>query len=95
MDKITENISYNHGVSISERKIISVTGVKKIESFDEEEILIETMMGFLVIKGRTLEILRLDTKEGTISIKGEIDSLAYFENLKKGNKTSVLDKLFK
>ena len=95
MDKITENISYNHSISISERKVVSITGVNKIESFDDEEFLIETTMGFLAIKGTGLEILRLDTKDGTISIKGTVDSLAYFENLKKGNKTSVLDKLFK
>lgn len=95
MDKITNNISYNHGISINERKITNITGVNKIESFDEEEFLLETSMGYLAIKGSGLEILRLDTKDGTISIKGNIDSLAYFENLKKGNKTSVLDKLFK
>ena len=95
MEKFTESISYNHGISINERKITNVTGVKKIESFDEEEFLLETNMGYLVIKGRDLEILRLDTKDGIISIKGDVDSLSYFENLKKGNKASVFDKLFK
>ena len=86
MEKYTENISYNHGISINERKITNVTGVNKIESFDEEEFLLETSMGYLVIKG---------SKDGIISIKGNVDSLAYFENLKKGNKSSVIDKLFK
>ena len=37
MDKFAENISYNHGISINERKMIYITGVNKIESFDEEE----------------------------------------------------------
>ena len=95
MEKYTENISYNHGISINERKITNVTGVNKIESFDEEEFLLETSMGYLVIKGSGLEILKLDTKDGIISIKGNVDSLAYFENLKKSNKSSVIDKLFK
>lgn len=95
MERITDSISYNHGISINERKVTNITGVNKIESFDEEEFLLETSMGYLAIKGNGLEILRLDTKDGTISIKGNIDSLAYFENLKKSNKTSILDKLFK
>ena len=95
MEKFTESISYNHGISINERKVTNITGVNKIESFDEEEFLLETNMGYLVIKGNSLEILKLDTKDGVISIKGNVDSLAYFENLKKGNKSSVLDKLFK
>jgi len=95
MDKFAENISYNHGISINERKLVYITGVNKIESFDEEEFLLDTNMGFLVIKGSSLEIVRLDTKDGIVSIKGNVDSFAYFENLKKGNKSSLFDKLFK
>ena len=37
MNKNIETISYNHGVSINERKVMNITGVNKIESFDEEE----------------------------------------------------------
>ena len=38
MDKVKElESSFSHGVSIAERKNILVTGVKKIESFDNEE----------------------------------------------------------
>lgn len=95
MEKFAENISYNHGISINERKLVYITGVLKIESFDEEEFLLETNMGFLVIKGSGLEIVRLDTKDGIVSIKGQVDSFSYLENLKKGSKSSVFEKLFK
>ena len=90
-----DTISYNHGISINERKIMNITGVTKIESFDEEEFLLETNMGFLAIKGSNLEIVRLDTKDGLLSIKGTIDSMSYFDSLKKNNKTSLVEKLFK
>jgi len=95
MEKFAENISYNHGISLNERKLVYITGVLKIESFDDEEFLLETNMGFLVIKGSGLEIVRIDTKDGVVSIKGTVDSFSYLESLKKGNKTSVFDKLFK
>lgn len=95
MEKFAENISYNHGISINERKLIYITGVNKIESFDEEEFLLETNMGYLAIKGSGLEIVRLDTKDGIVSIKGTVDSFSYFENMKKGGKSSMFDKLFK
>ena len=95
MDKFAENISYNHGISINERKLIYITGVNKIESFDEEEFLLETNMGYLVIKGNSLEIVRLDTKDGAISITGNVDSFAYFDDMKKGSKSSLFEKLFK
>ena len=50
MDKTKElENTFNHGISISERKNIIVTGVKKIESFDNEEFFMETTLGFLVI----------------------------------------------
>ena len=71
MDK-TSNIDsgYNHSLSIAERKSIVLTGVKKIESFDSEEFLMETTMGYLAIKGSELEIIKLDTYQGNVSIKG-------------------------
>ena len=52
-EKDIEN-TFNHGISVSERKSIVVTGVKKIESFDNEEFFMETTLGFLVIKGQDL-----------------------------------------
>lgn len=97
MDKIKEiDSNFNHGVSIAERKNILVTGVKKIESFDKEEFLMDTTLGFLVIKGKELEIIKLDTYQGNISIKGTIDSLAYMaKDLKKEKEETFLSKLFK
>lgn len=88
---------FNHGLSISERKSIVLTGVKKIESFDSEEFLLETTLGFLVIKGSELEIIKLDTYQGNVSIKGKIDSLMYLDDIngKKIKDNSLLNKLFK
>ena len=97
MDKIKEmESSYNHGVSIAERKNILVTGVKKIESFDKEEFLMDTTLGFLIIKGSELEIIKLDTYQGNVSIKGQVDSLSYVsKDTKKVKEDSFISKLFK
>ena len=97
MDKVKEiEASFNHGISMAERKNIVVTGVKKIESFDNEEFLMDTTLGFLSIKGSELEIVKLDTYQGNVSIKGKIDSLMYMDNGHSKNKEdSFLGKLFK
>ena len=58
MDKVIDTIS-GHSVTINERKNIVITGVKKIENFDNEEFLLETTMGFINIKGSDLEIIKL------------------------------------
>lgn len=96
MDKDTGLGSYNHSVTITERKNLVITGVKKIESFDDEEFLMETNMGFIIIKGETLEIVKLDTYQGNVSIKGRVNSLTYMENKTgKTKEDSVFNKLFK
>lgn len=97
MDKDINIIgNLNHGVTINERKNIVITGVKKIDSFDNEEFLLETSMGFMIIKGSELEIIKLDTYQGNVSIKGKVNSLNYVENLKKKEKEeSMFNKLFK
>lgn len=98
MDKVKEvDNGFNHGITLVERKNIGISGVKKIESFDSEEFLMETTLGYLVIKGSELEIIKLDTYQGNVSIKGRIDSIMYLDNNnnKKENESSLLNKLFK
>ena len=93
MDK--DIVNYNHSITLNERKNIVITGVKKIESFDKEEFLLETNMGFIIIKGKELEIVKLDTYQGVVSIKGTFNSLNYMENNKKEKEDSIFTKLFK
>ena len=96
MDKDNVLHNYSHSINIVERKNILVTGVKKIESFDDEEFLMETVMGYLVLKGNDLELLKLDTLQGNVSIKGLLKSFAYLdEELKKTKDSSLISRLFK
>ena len=83
MDREKELSTYNHSVNIVERKNILISGVKKVDSFDEEEFLVETVMGYLVLKGEGLELIKLDTLQGTVSIKGLIKSFDYIDDVKK------------
>lgn len=93
MDK--ELATFSHTINITERKNIIVSGVKKIDNFDENEFLIETTMGYLFVKGTELEIIKLDTYQGSVSIKGNINSLIYNDSHKKEKEDSFFSKLFK
>ena len=97
MDKDNSSINnYNHSISLLERKTLVITGVKKIENFDNLHFLLETSMGFMVVKGNDLELIKLDTLAGNVTIKGSIDSINYImENTKKNKEESVLNRLFK
>ncbi len=96
MDKVIESIgTISHQLQINERKQIMLTGIKKINSFDNEEFLMESVMGLILLKGSELEIIKLDTHDGNVSIKGRIDSFTYLDDNKKTKEDSFLAKLFK
>ena len=52
-------------------------------------------MGDLILKGEELEIIKLDTYQGNVSIKGKVNSLTYTENGKKDKESGIFSKLFK
>ncbi len=94
MDK--EIITGNHTVNIVKRSSINISGVKKIDNFNDNEFVLETIMGFMNIKGSGLEIIKLDTYQGDVAIKGKIDSIIYSDVSNKKNKEeSIFSKLFK
>ena len=94
MDK--EITTVNHTVNIIKRSNINISGVKKIENFNDKEFLLETIMGEMCIRGLNLEIIKLDTYQGDVSIKGKIDSIMYKSDKDKKNKEeSIFSKLFK
>ncbi len=97
MDKQDNSMNnYNHGINLFERKSLVITGVKKIENFDSEQFLLETVMGFIIIKGIDLELVKLDTLQGHVSIKGTINGINYVEeNGRKNKEESIFNRLFK
>jgi len=96
MDKSTVDLSLgSHEIKIVDRSSILLTGIKKITSFDNEEFLMESTMGIILLKGEALEIIKLDTHDGNVKIKGKINSFNYLESKTKSKEESLLAKLFK
>ncbi len=97
MDRESSNVSnYGHSINLLERKTLVITGVKKIENFDSLHFLLETTMGFIIVKGEGLELIKLDTLSGNVTIKGSINSIDYIlESKKRDKEESVLSRLFK
>ncbi len=89
-----EQTPYHH-VCIKDRKTLDLTGVKKIESFDSYEFLIETSLGFLNIAGSDLTLVRLDQEKNEVSIRGNIDSMSYVADKKKNRKDKGFNSLLK
>lgn len=85
-----------HKIIISNRKSGVLNGVIDVLSFDVGEILLETELGMLMIKGNDLHVNRLTLEKGEIDIEGRIDSFTYSDvktTAKQGE--SLLGRLFK
>ncbi len=96
MESNMDMVNYgSHEIKITDRSVISLSGINKISSFDDQEFLMESNMGVILLKGEGLEIVKLDTHDGNVKIKGKLISLAYIENIKKNKEESLLSKLFK
>lgn len=83
-----------HNIILKDRKVLELTGVKQIDSFDNREFLIETSQGWMAIEGQDLILGKLDTDRGEVIIKGLIEAIRYLAN-KKHEKESIVGKLFK
>lgn len=88
-------ITKQHKLVLNNRKIGNFTGILDVLSFDLTEILLETELGMLHIKGRDLHVNRLDLMKGEVDIDGQVDTLTYSEVPGFGKKGNVFGKLFK
>ena len=84
-----------HTVEIKKRQTGRVTGVKEVDSFSEEEILLQTGEGRLRVKGSGLHIQSLDLKEGILTMEGRTDSLTYLSKGEKVQAESFMKRLFR
>src|SRR5699024_484536 len=95
-DKSVANIpEKEHTVKVNNRKNIELTEVKEVDSFDNEEFLLETAIGYLIVRGQNLQMKKLDVNEGKVSIKGRIYELSYVDEEHQEKAKGFFSKLFK
>ena len=72
MESNMDMVNYgSHEIKITDRSVISLSGINKISSFDDQEFLMESNMGVILLKGEGLEIVKLDTHDGNVKKKGK------------------------
>lgn len=92
---LSKNSVPDHDVMMRGRKQLEITGVKQVESFDNEEFLLETTMGFLAIRGQNLQMKNLDVDKGIVSIKGKVFELIYLDEQHGEKAKGFFSKLFR
>ena len=88
-------VQQDHSLKVNNRKGVEISGVKEVDSFDNEEFLLETVMGYLIVRGQNLQLKNLDVSEGLVSIKGKIYELSYVDEQHQEKAKGFFSKLFR
>jgi len=83
----------SHRLELEGRERLVVTGVEEVERFDEEEIVMNTTAGTLVVGGTRLHIGKLNLEGGELHVDGAIQSLFYEDSAERGQ-GGLLRRLF-
>lgn len=82
-----------HSVIIDSRKKLNISGVRDVESFEDETIALKTVMGDMTIKGENLKILSFNAETADLSAEGKIHAVVYMSDAKK--KQGIISRIFR
>lgn len=88
-----KQLAVPHSIIVEDRKNVSISGVTDVESFDEEEVVLMTDLGELIIKGYGLHISKIDVVAGDLALEGEIYNIGYSDPQPGGG--GLLSRLFR
>ena len=90
---MSDNSLHKQNIIIEDRRLISLSGVDQVDSFNDNTIVLSTVKGRLSIKGEELNVSKLNLDEGKVEIDGLINSLTYLS--KEGEPKNLIGKIFK
>ena len=70
-----------HSVILEGREKLTISGVTDVHSFDEEQVLLETVRGMLVVRGQGLHVDGLQVDAGELFFHGEMGLLEYVDSV--------------
>lgn len=71
----------SHKLVILDREYTEITGVLHVESFDDEEIVLETDLGLLALRGEKLDIKELNLDENLLTVHGLVLEITYSDEI--------------
>ena len=69
-----------HNLVLEDRKHLVISGIKDVDSFDEQTIIADSTFGQISIIGSNLKINRFNAEIGELAIDGDIDTIGYADN---------------
>lgn len=85
-----------HKIIMQNRSTCNITGILDVVSFDENQVVLDTDMGLLTIKGKEMHVSRLTLEKGEVDVEGTMESLIYSSNASyRKSGESLFTRLFK
>jgi sporulation protein YabP len=81
-----------HFLSLTQRTILSVSGINDLISFDESTIVFDLGEITLTVTGSELCVTKLSLESGEASVKGTVDAMVYTGGQMK---KTLLSRIFK
>ncbi len=78
-----EIIDKTHNLILENRKRLNLSGVVRVDNFDENEVSVHTHLGHLSVRGEQLHITRFNTETGDMLLDGNIYALVYTTDKEK------------
>ncbi|WP_088188621.1 sporulation protein YabP [Desulfosporosinus sp. FKA] len=92
---MADSFGKGHRLVMENREMIALTGVKKVQTFDPKEIILETELGILSIKGEQLGIKQLNLEESMVDIEGYVSALIYHRSTGGNSRQGIMHKIFR
>ena len=69
-----------HRLVLQNRSLGNISGIRDVISFDENQVILDTDMGLLTMKGKGLHVSRLSLEKGEVDVEGTLESMIYSSN---------------
>ncbi len=85
-----------HQLHLDKRQKLALSGITHVDTFNEAEIILESVMGKMTLKGESLHITQLNLDEETLMVEGAIRAIIYSDGETKGVKRkNLLNKILR
>ena len=74
-----------HNLQLSNRKILSLSGISDVISFDESLVTLLCAECVMSVEGEGMRVLRMDVERGDLAIEGKINAISYIDKRVRKN----------
>lgn len=88
-----ESSKFPHSLFLEERCSLTVSGVRDVSGFDEENLILFTDRGEITVKGENIKVTRFSVETGDFAANGDFSYFSYSQRLPKS--TGLFQRILK